>query len=376
MMIPALYYDGRTSQAHVAQLSLQNTGLTVQLEDGRKIIWGAEEVKFVEPPTATTPFRLRQGFNGAERLVIADSSWQKILIGYYPLITQPDNLWSKNAKRLFGWGGAAVISLVFTVLVAVPLIARQVAENLPLAVEQQIGQQAFEHIVKTLAFIEQRTSENNLICGASGTKVDQHLAKLIHRLLPAQTATIKPLIKVVDLKMDNAFALPGGHIVLFRGLLEKLQDPNELAGIVAHELGHVAYRHSTKVFVEQLGTSVLIGLLFGDVTGGAAVAGLGQALLNSSHTREAEREADTYAIEVLNRENISALPAARFFQRLFEDQGRLEKRLSLLNTHPMSDDRADFFQANSTGTSPAMSDDAWIAIKNICARSPIDDFTQ
>ena len=370
MRISALYYDGQTSAAHRVEIETQNGDLVIFFQDGHKISWATNDVKFVEPPTATTAVRLRRGFEGVERLVIEDGRCADELRLHFPLINKGDKIWSKNAKRFFIWGGIAIASLVFTVLVAIPIVAEQVVDHLPASFENQMGKQATDQIIKAVAFLEKRNSETQLICGVPGGKAEQILNKLITRFLPADTQGLAPNLKVVDLKMENAFALPGGHMVLFRGLLDVMESPDELAGVLAHELGHLNYKHSTKVFIEQTGTSVLIGLLFGDVTGGTALAGIGQALLNSAHTRDAEREADAFALEVLNRENISALPAARFFERLHEKDGGLEKTLGLLNTHPMSQDRADFFKDQATGTQPSMSADEWRAIKTMCAGSP------
>lgn len=372
MLIRALYYDGKTSTAHPVNLSLIEGNLAVRGEDGLEFIWPFENIKSIEPPSPTTPLRLKNGYHGAERLVISDATTHEEIIRHFPRMNERDKIWSQNAKRLVGWGTAAMVSLVFTVLVAIPLIATQIADNLPASFEKEMGEQAYEQILKTLTFIDGRNDERRLTCGTPGDTADVHLSQLMARLLTQQYKGAEPLIQVVNFQMQNAFALPGGHIVVFRGLLENLQHPDELAGILAHEIGHVIHRHSTKIFIEQLGTSALVGLWFGDVTGGTAVAGLGQALLNSTHTREAEREADAYALDALNRENISALPAARFFERLFSAQGGMEKGLSLLNTHPMSDARASYFKTNSTGTQPSLSNDAWLTIKNMCPTPPAE----
>lgn len=367
MQIAALYYDGQTSQAHPVELSVKDSDLAIQFPDAADIKWAKSEVKFVETPTETTPIRLRHGFEGDERVVIKDSRHANELVRHFPLIAKREKTWSKNAKRLFIWGGAAIASLTFTVMVAIPIIAKQVTDNLPTSFENQMGKQATEQIIKAVAFLEKRNPDNTLICGRPGDQANRALNKLMTRIVPAAPNGLKPILKVVDLKMENAFALPGGNIVLFRGLLESMESPDELAGVLAHELGHLKYKHSTKIFIEQTGTSVLIGLLFGDVTGGTALAGIGQALLNSAHTRDAEREADVFALDVLNRENISALPAARFFERLHDKHGGIEKTLGLLNTHPMSQDRAAFFKNNATGTRPSMSVSDWAAIKSMCA---------
>lgn len=369
MQTDALYYDGTTSQAYAATLQLTPEHLAIELEDGTKFNWAADDVKLVEPPTSSTPLRLRCGFEDDARLLIEDPARFEDFKRIYPHIAKGENLWGKNSRRLIIWGSAAVASVAFTVLVAVPIIAQQVAENLPPSFERKMGREASEQIIKAVAFLEKRNPETKLVCGVADDPGNKALSRLINRLKPAQTGGLSPVLKVVDLKMENAFALPGGHMVLFRGLLDKMEGAEELAGVLAHELGHLRYNHSTKIFIERTGTSVLIGMLFGDVTGGTALAGIGQALLNSAHTRDAEREADTFALETLNRENIRSEPTVRFFERLDAQHGNLEQTLGLLNTHPMSTERAQYFAENGTGTRTAMPDRDWKAIKSVCDKN-------
>ena len=91
---------------------------------------------------------------------------------------------------------------------------------------------------------------------------------------------------MLQYKVPNAIALPGGKIYFFDSLLEKAESPDEVAGILAHELGHGHHRHVMRGIIHQGGTSYLAGLLLGDVMGGGAVIFATRQLLQASHSRE------------------------------------------------------------------------------------------
>ena len=95
---------------------------------------------------------------------------------------------------------------------------------------------------------------------------------------------------VLATPIPNAFALPGGKLYLFSGLLAKAENPDEIAGILAHEIGHLKHRDSTRNLIYNGGTSFLIGLLFGDITGSGALIFASRSLVTASYSREAEAE--------------------------------------------------------------------------------------
>ena len=99
---------------------------------------------------------------------------------------------------------------------------------------------------------------------------------------------------VLSTPIPNAFALPGAKIYLLNGLLAKAENPDEIAGVLAHEFGHLKHRDATRNLIYNGGTSFLIGLLFGDVTGSGALIFASRSLVTSSYSREAEYNADTF----------------------------------------------------------------------------------
>src|SRR5690606_38593589 len=105
-------------------------------------------------------------------------------------------------------------------------------------------------------------------------------------------------IGIANIDMVNAVALPGGRVLLFNGLLKEAKSPDEVAGVLGHEMGHVRHRDTMTALVRQLGLSVVLGGFNGQV--GGAVNGL----LAMSYSRDAERAADAYSIDRLRAADI------------------------------------------------------------------------
>ena len=146
--------------------------------------------------------------------------------------------------------------------------------------------------------------------GCDATDGKAALDSLLRRLRPAQ-GFIEPItLTVADRPVVNAFAAPGGQIVIFRGLIDKAQSADELAGVLAHEVTHVQHRHPGKMLIRQAGLSLLIKAIAGDVGQAADTA----VLLRGS--RNAERAADAGALDLLRQAHISPAGFADFFKRM------------------------------------------------------------
>ena len=191
------------------------------------------------------------------------------------------------------------------------------------------------------------------------------LAALVERLEPGATRPGPDQIKpaAIDFGMFNAAALPGGHIVLFKGAITETKDADELAGIVAHEIAHVRRRHVTEALIRELGIGALIRLFAGNIGANA------QSIVALSYTREHEREADADAIAMLRRAGISPRPTGDLFGRLAKEHGAGEFDAEFLNSHPLTADRAKRFAAAAEpGVTyrPALSQEQSDALFNVC----------
>ncbi|WP_016746658.1 M48 family metallopeptidase [Rhizorhabdus wittichii] len=172
-------------------------------------------------------------------------------------------------------------------------------------------------------------------------------------------------VGVVDIPVVNAVALPGGRILIFRGLIDAARSPDEVAGVLAHEIGHVEHRHVLVALLRRFGIGLLVG------SGGTA-ADYGQALLESRYSRAAESEADASSIEHLVHAGISPTPTARLFDRLGRDEAAMPKLFVYMASHPPSAERRARFDAAAKRVPhprPSLDPASWAAVRAMCGKT-------
>jgi Zn-dependent protease with chaperone function len=177
-------------------------------------------------------------------------------------------------------------------------------------------------------------------------------------------------IRVVNISMVNAAALPGDRILIFEELIRRAEGPEEVAGVLAHEIAHVENRHVTEAMVRQLSFGLIVSLF-----GGGTGANL-ETFLSTRYTRGAEEEADTDAIHALERARISPAGAAAFFGRVARQESRMGivgRGLSYISTHPEPAERERRFRESAgsrTDWAPALTPEEWKALVAICRTDP------
>jgi len=169
---------------------------------------------------------------------------------------------------------------------------------------------------------------------------------------------VKPLLEVVadsgydfkfhlaDEKELNAFALPGGHVVVHSSVILKAKRVEEVLGVLAHEIAHVTHRHTVKQLFSVLGLYFVFDIVFGNVAGTlAALTQVAPYLLQQGFSRAYEDEADLDGFEYLLKANIDPGGMIDFFKRINEEEkvipglAEVEKHLTFLSTHPGTEDR-------------------------------------
>jgi predicted Zn-dependent protease len=152
--------------------------------------------------------------------------------------------------------------------------------------------------------------------------------------------------KIVNASDINAFALPGGPIYINRGTIEAARNEGELAGVISHEISHVALRHganqASKAYLAQAGLSLLGGILGQGTTTNmiGAVGGFGLNTLFLKYSRAAETQADVVGAQIMARTGYNPLDLARFFETLEQESRRDPSKLeSFFSDHPPPSDR-------------------------------------
>ena len=177
--------------------------------------------------------------------------------------------------------------------------------------------------------------------------VQNHINSLGQRLARNSGRNIPYYFKVLDVPEVNAFALPGGYIYVYRGVLDLARDDNELAGVLAHEISHVALRHSVDQIARAQKTGLLLGvidaLLGGRGTGGQladlAAQMVGQGMF-MKHSRDAERAADRNGVLLMRRAGFDPRGMLTFLQRMEAQEGtRSSRTASWFASHPSLSER-------------------------------------
>ena len=234
-------------------------------------------------------------------------------------------------RMAWGIGGASVLTVILGLWFGSDVLVERAVDQIPVEWEQKLGESAYRDFLAQQEIIKE------------GPTVDA-VKEMTHRL--AEQVSNNPYrfdITVVKSDVVNAFALPGGYIVVFTGLLKKADHPEEVAGVLAHELNHVLQRHGLERIVKQLGLMAVVSIILGNPPGlGGAMKQLGVELMALKFGRAQETEADVTGLQLLHRAKINPEGMITFFQRLSEkDDGRVE----WLSTHPMSSARAEQLKA-------------------------------
>ena len=180
-------------------------------------------------------------------------------------------------------------------------------------------------------------------------------------------------VEVANIDMVNAVALPGGKVILFQGLIDSARSPDEVAGVLAHEIGHVRERHVMQSLLRQLGLSIVLG--GADGAGGSLFNGA----LSSSYSRDAEREADAHSIKAMSEGGVSPVATAGFFRRLSKidgsenTEGNAARITGYMSSHPLSSERKKAYENSlikGKKYTPSLNAAEWKSLQSMCEDDP------
>lgn len=179
-------------------------------------------------------------------------------------------------------------------------------------------------------------AEQEVLDHAIVSKVDRLLTKLCEANDFDRDQMKLHLIKSEQV---NAFALPGGHIIVYTGLILDSETEGELCGVLAHELAHQKLGHLMKKLVKEVGLSMLISMTSGNGNPEMIRQAL-KVLTSSAYDRSLEREADLKAIDYLINSKINPEGLANFLFRMSTTESDIQQQLFWLSTHPGGEERA------------------------------------
>jgi predicted Zn-dependent protease len=243
--------------------------------------------------------------------------------------------------------------------------AKWVAKSLPFSWRERLGN----------ASRESMTEGHRECIDPKGLAALKELSERLSKGAPSGTTFD---IHVYDWSLMNAFAVPGGQIVLMKGLLDKSESPDEAAGVLAHEMGHGIELHPETAIIRGVGLGAALQIMLGGTAGGG-LANVGLMLAQLGYSRDAERQADRHALELLKAAGIAPKGLGDFFTRIMkssEDDGSgPPSGMAWLRTHPLPAERVRLVRAAPAyPATPALDARAWEDLKSICktTRDPKD----
>ncbi|MDX2061433.1 MAG: M48 family metallopeptidase [Bacteroidia bacterium] len=329
------YYDGKTTKPHLAWVWVQPGGLRIckRLAEGQvdEVFWypsGILKDEFNNHDHVV----LRYDSQPPSRLEVRGQGFYKALLEAFPVARFQQNPYFFVLNK--GWGAklgiaaGVVASVYFIIALAVPFMAGQLAYNTPAEIERQVGENAYASISPLLEVNEGRSV---------------HLQAFFNELFPDATEV---KVVVVDSEVPNAFAVPG-HVVVFTGLLDEIEREDQLAGLLAHEYGHIVKKHSLRSLYNDASIWLVVGAVLGDASSGTSyVLQNASGLAKLDYSRGMEREADTYAIGALKKRNLNPRGMAELFEILQDASGESALEVpTFLSTHPGLDERIEKAQA-------------------------------
>lgn len=237
----------------------------------------------------------------------------------------------RRHRMVWGAVGGSILALVLGLWLGNDVLVEVAVDRIPIEWEQKLGQSAYRDFLGGQEVMQE---------GPAVAAVEEMTRRLVGQIHdnPYQFE-----VTVVKSDVVNAFALPGGYVVVFTGLMKRAERSEEVAGVLAHELNHVLQRHGLERIVKQLGLIAVASIIFGNQQGlGQMMKQLGVEFMALKFGRAQEAEADLTGLQLLHRANIDPSGMITFFERLSEkDEGRVE----WLSTHPMSGTRAERLKA-------------------------------
>jgi Zn-dependent protease with chaperone function len=348
----AIYFDGVTNRRHIVELKL-GTALEIS-ENGVSITsWRFDDLRLADGGQGVLRLKC-VGSLPLARLEVRDTATQAEIRAQARFLGAEQG-GGRETFRIVGWSLAAIVSIALIAVFGVPRVADRLAPLISFSFERHLGDMA-DNQVKAIFGGKVCTSPEGT---AAFAKLVETLRQAGHLDRPLQT-------EVLASKIPNAFALPGGKIYLLDGLLQKAESPDEIAGIIAHEMGHVSHRDQMRMLIERGGTAFLIGLLFGDVTGSTAAIVATQTLLRASYSRKAEGNADAFAVDTMHALGRSPAPMGELLFRITGAQG--SKTIGVLASHPLTEERRELMRREDRPvTGPEILSAAeWNALKNVC----------
>ncbi len=235
------------------------------------------------------------------------------------------------------WVAATSLAIMITGIlsgyfIGLPIAAEHISSHIPIAYERTLGDQ-------TLTWLDEKNVFHASKLSPDMQKVVEEGFTKLHHGLPMD-ANYRLEFRYAPAIGPNAFALPGGTIVITDEMILLAQSPDEVQAVLAHEIGHVERRHALRSVLQNSAIAALSATLASDASSlSLAVTGLPVIIAQTKYSREFESEADDFAFDLLKKRNLSPELFASIMERLTEKHKKDERMWSFVSTHPITAER-------------------------------------
>jgi Zn-dependent protease with chaperone function len=333
------YFDGRSARAHRASVRVEAGMLRIEGDDVRQAVALAN----LQWPERTRHGARLLNLPGGASVHCRDSvAWDRWVAR---VVGRRDSL-VVRAQQRWRWVAASLLAIVAITGIGyvwgLPLAARVIVSQMPTAIDDAVGDSAVEALDR-----EELLGPSHLD-PARQQAIRSSLDDAVAHLPAAESVRYRLVFRSGPGIGPNAFALPGGAIVVTDELVERVHgDRGMIIGVLGHELGHLRHRHGMRLLVEASVISTAAGAFYGDFS--ALLAVVPTWLAQAKYSRDAEREADLAAVQILRANGISPAVMADFFTAMRQpakgDGAQRPPTLGMgLASHPADDERVEFFR--------------------------------
>lgn len=350
----ARFADGRAAVTYVASCEFEQDALVIRVGAGT-LRWAYADLARADDDNGT--MILKRKPDTGER-VILDLAAEGPLRAAAPALFTPRAQGVESPAVVAMLSGIAA-SLAALFLIGVPMAAEPIARVMPQGYRDRISELTWQQV----------NSSMTECTGPGAAEGQGALYTLTDRLDAHLAPELRDSVDVFVMRaaVPNAFALPDDSIVITDQLIAFAESPDELAGVIAHELGHVEGRHVMTTLIQRLGAGIFFDVVFGGAGFGQAFAIGSSSIASMSFSREYETDADARGLDMMERAHIDPHATAALFERIAAAFPGDDQIPPLLRSHPAHADRAAAARARaSAGATPSLSAEEWQAVRSMC----------
>ena len=347
----AHFFDGQTAQLHPVQVRVGADGLEVVFSDRPSELWAYGSFRQTEGFYAGEWVRLEKNGVFGQALAIEDVGILTAIRTRDPASGVRNPAFRRYRAPVVGLCIACIVFVIWLIYgYGLPMVVDGIARIAPVAWENALGR-------SFVAYIAPEADR----CGDAvyAEVVDEIVARLTAQADLPYTFRVY----VVDDDRLNAYALPGGYIAITTRFLEQMKSPEQLAGVIAHEMQHVAQRHGTRAVFREMATRALVAAISSEAGGLDYVLDNAAMVGSMRFSRQHETAADIQGMNMILDAKIDPKGMVEVFEILLAVTGDLPDGLAYISSHPLTKDRirslASYTDSLTVAPVPIVSDSTW-----------------